>query len=508
MAPRRIPAAPAVPTEPGRVLATLAVAALAWTAVLAGCGDATPVARRNVVVITTDTTRADVLGAYGSALGLTPYLDALARRGVVFERAYAPMAQTLPSHATLFTGLPPRAHGSLENHYQLDERVETLAERLAAEGFHTAGFIGALVLEPPSGIAQGFEAWTQPAGANQKGMRSPDRAASEVTDDALAWLNGTERRRDAPFFIWAHYFDPHREEGGYQSPEGFKQRVPGEALMTMLEERATSGQFPPEVAGRLRWFAEEWRGYAAAVAAMDEQIGRLVDGLAAAGLFEETVIVVAGDHGEGLMEHGELQHGVNIFEELVHVPLIVLAPGDAGAVLEGAALDDVVGARWPAGEMAGRRVATAVGLEQVLPMLLLLAVADEDADESLWTPLRKGAEPRPDPVFIERPHYTQARLESRGPKYTWGVLAGVVLGRYKLLDGPDGVELYDLVDDPGETRNVSRDHPQTVQRMRSLLNQWTEIHRTGEPGSGGNVSAERAATLEQLGYGGAVEEGR
>ena len=161
-------------------------APLAVALLLAACGGGKP-GGPSVLVITLDTTRADVLSCYGFPLPTTPHLDELAQHALLFEHAVAPMPQTLPSHSTLFTGLSPRRHGAVENSCVLGGEVQTVAELLSGEGWETAAVIGALVLETGTGIEQGFATWDQPSGMKHDEMHPVERQGAAVTDSALYW---------------------------------------------------------------------------------------------------------------------------------------------------------------------------------------------------------------------------------------------------------------------------------------------------------------------------------
>jgi arylsulfatase A-like enzyme len=231
-----------------------ALPVLALLLAVPGCGGRPE--GRNVVVITLDTTRSDHLSMYGFPGRVSPTLQALADRGIVFDRAYTPMGQTLPVHASLFTGRTPRAHGALENHHELSADAETLAEVLSARGYQTAGFIGALVLDDTTGLVQGFDVYDEPRGEAGDGQHPPERGADAVTDAAIAWtLTGYDA--DRPFLLWAHYYDPH---GPFEAPES---SVPTAAVRRQMRQHAREfGAEPPEeYVGLRQAYADEiaWR---------------------------------------------------------------------------------------------------------------------------------------------------------------------------------------------------------------------------------------------------------
>ncbi|HXA17473.1 MAG TPA: sulfatase-like hydrolase/transferase [Thermoanaerobaculia bacterium] len=270
------------------------VALLTTALVLAGCHKETavppPLPRPSILFVTLDTTRADAAGP--EAVGVTtPSFNALAARGRRYRWAYATVPQTLPSHTSMLTGLYPAGHGIHENARHLAETQPLLAERLHAAGYRTAAFVSAFALARRFGLARGFDTYDddQPAGA-------AERTAKETTDRVIAFLRGSggggRGSESAPLFLWVHYYDPHYP---YTPPEPF----------------------------RSRYAAQPYYGE---VAYMDEQLGRL------AAAFEQQVkgpvaIVLAGDHGEGLGEHGEQQHGNLLYQATMHVPLVIIGPG-------------------------------------------------------------------------------------------------------------------------------------------------------------------------------------
>jgi arylsulfatase A-like enzyme/Tfp pilus assembly protein PilF len=261
---------------------------------LAACarmGDKAPTTRDrppSILLVTLDTTRADAIGP--DARGVeTPAFDALAARGRRFRQAYATVPETLPSHASMMTGLYPAGHSVRENARYLPQDRPVLAERLGQAGYRTAAFVSSFVLARRFGLARGFDHYDDdlPPG-------SSERPARETTDRALTWL---QRRAPEPVLVWVHYFDPHAP---YEPPEPF----------------------------RSRYASDPYRGE---VAAMDEQVGRLVEA------FERQApaplaIVVVSDHGEGLGDHGEAQHGNLLYQSTMQVPLLVVGPGVAPGV--------------------------------------------------------------------------------------------------------------------------------------------------------------------------------
>jgi arylsulfatase A-like enzyme len=286
----------------------------------------------NVVLITVDTLRADMLGPYGSDLP-TPGFDALARDGVVVEGACTPTPSTGPAHASLFTGLHPWNHGILLNATPLDPSLPSLTESVRAAGLDTAAFVASFIVAARWGFDRGFGLFHFEPSRLWKWQGEPIgfyNEAGEITDAALEWI---EHHRERRFFVWLHYFDPHSP---YGAPQPF--RRPASEVIDL------AGKELPSKVESLAHLAGLIRAYRGEVAYVDAQMLRLTQKLSDLGLLERTTVVMTADHGEGLGDHGWLGHGRNLHDELVTVPLIVRGPGiPAGRRLRGAAqLEDLM----------------------------------------------------------------------------------------------------------------------------------------------------------------------
>ncbi|HEY2252377.1 MAG TPA: sulfatase-like hydrolase/transferase [Planctomycetaceae bacterium] len=415
-------------------LATLAIGLVGWRAFVVG-------RRPNVLLITLDTTRADRLGCYGYAPALTPTLDALAAKGVLFERAYTPAPLTLPSHASMMTGLYPPEHGLLTNgRGRLDENISTLAEIFRDAGYDTAAFIGSFVLHSKFGLERGFRQYdddmtnTDPT---EDGLHR-QRDGVWVVDSALAWLT---RRRQKPFFCWVHLYDAH---------------APYLAHLDEFGDRFDD------------------RPYDGGIAYVDLQVARLVKHLQANRLEEQTLIVVAGDHGESLGEHDEREHGLTLYNSVVHVPWIWAGRGVSPA---------------------GRRVPQVVSLVDLRPTLLESVGLREPVDtrgRSLSATLTGGDVPAracysatDDPLLL----------------FDWSPLRCLATAGWKYIRSPE-VELYDLVSDPQETNNLAAALPEQV---HELENELAALERTMVTRQGAAVllSPTERRALASLGYLGA-----
>ena len=229
------------------------------------------------------------MGEYGYAAARTPTLDALARAGARFDRAYAPAPITLTSHASLMTGRYPPGHGARDNDMRIDARAPTLAEAFAHAGFSTAAFVAAFPLDRRFGLNKGFQAYGDAMPRDATGRLANDRPGRLVVDEALAWI---DKHRKERFFLWVHLFEPHAPYGDPADPA--------------RASRAVISRYDDDVAEA------------------DAQAGRLVDGLRE--LRGQTLVVCAADHGEAFGEHGEISHSLFVYDVTLRVPLIVSGP--------------------------------------------------------------------------------------------------------------------------------------------------------------------------------------
>ena len=340
---------------------------------------------RNVLIVTLDTTRPDVLAAYGATKVETPALDRLSREGIVFEQATSPVPLTLPAHASLFTALLPPHHGVRDNvDAPLGDGHTTLAGVLRRNGARTGAFVGSAVVDGRRGLAQGFDTYSD----GQHGNRNPRlrRPANIVVDEATAWI---AREPASPFFAWVHLYDAHAP---YSLPEPYR---------TMYEDAP----------------------YLGAIAFMDAQLQRLLALLDERRLTDDTLVVVAADHGESLGDHGEDGHGIFVYQSTIHVPLIVRVPG-----------------------LAPARVHDLVRLVDIMPTVLaVLGLQAPAADGVSLVRLMTGEITRLD---------LDAYSESLYPmRFGWSALRTIRADRFKFVSAPRP-ELYDLEKDPAETHNI------------------------------------------------------
>lgn len=415
---------------PSMLPVSLLLAALA----LGACSPATPpptaAARpaKNLVLITIDTLRADHVGAYGYGRARTPAMDRLAREGVQFDEAFAAAPITLPSHATILTGRYPPGHGSRHNLMPIDATVPTLAAMLQAQGFATAAFVGAFPLDRRFGLARGFDIYSDRMPRDASGRLMNERPGREVIDAALAWVEPHRGRR---FFLWVHLFEPH-------APYGDPRRTPGRGVVERYDDE---------------------------IATADEQVGRLLALLAAGA--PDNAIVLAGDHGEGLGEHGEPTHSLFVYDSTLRVPLLV-----AGA-----------------GVPHGVRVRDPVSLVDVaVTALRLLGIPRADTDGVDLTPAFGGA----------RLSARELYAESFAPLFDfgWSPLRAVRSNHWKFIAAPRP-ELYDLQQDAGEGRNLVSSETRLASSLRERVERYSpaDPRRDGQP-----TDVEATARLRALGY--------
>jgi arylsulfatase A-like enzyme/Flp pilus assembly protein TadD len=415
-------------------------AAAGQTAVAAASGQAAPVLPgADLVVVTIDTLRADATGFAGNRRAQTPILDRLAAGGRVFTNAHAQTVVTLPSHTSILTGLYPYQHGVRENSgFKLAPTVPTLATLLRRAGYATGAFVAAFPLDSRFGLAQGFDVYDDrfPRGANADEFLLAERKGDEVVRLGLDWWRRQQGRRR---FLWLHLYEPHAP---YEPPEPF--------------------------AGRFRD-----NPYLGEVAAADSYLAPLVEPFLA-GREPPALVIVTGDHGEALGDHGELTHGLFAYEATLEIPLV---------------------AWWP-GARPGRdgRLARHVDVVPTVLATLGLEVPPGLPGRSLLAP--PAASGAPDQ---EASSYFEALSThlNRG----WAPLHGILLGHYKLIELPLP-ELYDLAADPREERNLFAREGAVARRLAAAM----PPAALGEPRQAA-VSAEEAARLRSLGYGSAGGSG-
>jgi arylsulfatase A-like enzyme len=449
-------------------LALLVFSLALFGAAACGAGERGPAL--DVLLVLIDTLRADRLGCYGNPRGITPHIDRLAEEAVLFEAASAHAPWTLPSTASLLTARLPAQHGAggrLGAFTGLDRAVPTLAGHFRAAGYATAAVVNVSFLGHDFGLARGFEHLDIQAFESNRKMRRADA----TTDAALAWL--AEPRAGRPFFLLVHYFDPHAV---YDPPQPFRARF---ALEPDRQDQGfvfgTRDQMVALRAGRLELDAAALRRaealYDGEVAFTDAELGRLFAGLVDLGLDARTAVVLTADHGEEFLDHGGFEHGHTLYGELVHVPLLIRAPG-----------------------LAPARAAAGVGLIDVGPTLCELAGLPPLPGASGTSLLALLADPGAQDA--DRPVLAHGNF--------WGPpLSSWRRGPEKLVRNAPGaaraLELYRWREDPLEQRDLA---PAEAQRAAELAAELERLEAALERGAGAPVTldGEGAAELGELGY--------
>jgi len=399
----------------------------------------------NVIFITVDTTRADRMGFLGNKLGLTPNLDAVARQGVVFEKAFSQAPLTPVSHATIFTGTYPQFHTVTDFGHPLPSLLPSVPEILQKSGYRTAAFIGSLILDPKAQMAPGFDrgfdffdaGFHPKQGPNESRYETVERRGGDVIAHTIAWLN---KKTQAPFFIWVHLYDPHAP---YDPPPPYDKR-----------------------------FQDPYDGE---VAYSDACLGKLFQYLRQRGLYDRSLIVMMSDHGESLGAHGESMHGIFLYDETIHVPLLFKLPGSL---------------------LAGKRVTTRVRLLDVAPTLLSmlsLPLPPTFQGESL-VPEMKSSPKAPGDL----PAYAETEYPHRA--FGWAGIRAMRTGKYLYIRAPKR-ELYDQTVDKKAEKNLAASSPAVTDTLGAQLDkfydQTTSYH--GKPQQAA-TSAEQSENLAALGY--------
>jgi arylsulfatase A-like enzyme/Flp pilus assembly protein TadD len=391
----------------------------------------------NILLITLDTTRADRLGCYGYTKGKTPNLDALARQGARFEDVYCQVPLTLPSHCSIMTGAYPYAHNVHNNGtYELGSDQVTIAKTLKEKGFHTAAVVASFSVDSRFGLAQGFDVYEDnfQTGLPFKPLNS-ERKAEEVANIFSAWL---DKQAAEPFFAWVHFFDPHLP---YQPPPPFSQEFAAEP-------------------------------YDGEIAYMDEYVGKVIEKLREKNLLGRTLVIAAGDHGEGFGEKVESGHGVFLYDETMRVPLIFYSEN-----------------RIPPGKVVRSRVRLIDIFPSIMDMLGL-----PKPEKSQGTSLIPYIEGR-------RRGDLESYIETFYPRenFGWSELIGLVRGDWKYIRAPKP-ELYNLKSDPSELTNAQALSARIASEMNGRLEDLIKGNAGLAAAKGRTLTAEEEERLRSLGY--------
>jgi arylsulfatase A-like enzyme/Tfp pilus assembly protein PilF len=391
----------------------------------------------NLVLITLDSARADRMGFLGAKSGLTPNLNHLAAESIVFEHAYTQAPGTVVSHATILTGAYPQSTGLSEIGGTLLSSLPFLPDLLKAQGYRTAAFVGSIELDPRGGLAQGFDRGFQTYDAGFRPVIPGDphppvteRSASEVVAHAVTWLghNALLQNAQGPFFLWVHIDNPSIGLASYNT----------------------------------------------AITAADSAIGKLVAALKQQKIEANTAVIVAADHGQSLGSHGEDTHGIFLYDETIHVPLLI---------------------KLPEAQPSAKKVATKVRLVDIAPTLLEIAgipVPSQMQGQSLLRIAKSGGGSGGD-----QPVYSRSDLSQRG--FGWSPLESWRAGKYLYIRAPKP-ELYDMTADPGATHNLAQSSKATLDTMASQLENF-DRRFSGEAGkSTTELSSSEMQKLASLGY--------
>jgi arylsulfatase A-like enzyme/Flp pilus assembly protein TadD len=437
----------------GRLPFSMAVRRL-WVGLLLGFSSvlclAAAAPHPNIILITLDTTRADRMGFLGSKRGLTPHLDEVAKQGVVFTRAYSHVPLTTASHTTILTGTYPQFNHVNDFGVPLSPRLPYLPDLLHKHGYHTAAFVGSLVLDPLDGTAPGFDRGfdiydagfrLRPRGGDR--YKTIERRGGEVVDRALAWLSKQPR---SPFFLWIHLYDAHDP---YDPPPPFKDRYASEP-------------------------------YDGEIAYSDSAVGKLFAALRARDLYDGAMIAVMADHGESLGQHGEGTHGIFLYDETLHVPLLF---------------------KLPAERAAAKRIENRVGLVDVAPTVLRevgIQIPEAMQGESLLGMMKPAATTSPALAATpeDRPAYAETDYPRRA--FGWSSLRALRSGKYLYIQAPER-ELYDQNSDTQASHNLVSSSKAVAETLGSQLDDFRGKTATTITELAG-LTPEQIQKLQALGY--------
>jgi arylsulfatase A-like enzyme len=458
------------------------VAALSSLVVANSCGSGSPeqetpsgpAPTHSVLLISLDTLRADRMGLYGYDRPTTPALESFATGATRYDRAVATSPWTLPSHGSIFTGLYPYEHGArtypldelekredFSNAAALDERYETVAELLRDAGYRTGAVVANVsFMDPKWGLAQGFDHYDYGRGKVQ-----------DINERALEWLSGGDDEQ--PFFLFLNYMDTHRPYN-VDPIEGFPDLGRRRSVLKQIRPLLLGGEaVPDKLLDRL---SDE---YDLAVANLDAGLGELFDALRDRGRFDDTLIVVVSDHGEFLGEHQLIEHAKEVYEEVVHVPLIIKEPGQSE------------------GRVDAQRISH-VHLPRIILEFTARAHGIPEPMTSHW--------PR-GPVYAEIYGARLRELEEEwGPRLN-RLRRAVVLDDIKYVDSSDGErELYDLSVDASERTNLIDVRPELAKTMAEML-ELGLLSRTEGKGAGAvRMTPDDLENMRAMGYAGGNEE--
>jgi len=401
--------------------------------------------KRNALLITVDTLRADRLECYGYRKVKTPAMNRLAEEGVMFQHAIAQVPLTLPSHCSILTGRSPRSTGVRDQAgFSLRKEETTLAELFESSGYETAAFVGASVLNSAGGLAQGFDVYSDLTGMARRTIEGEtERRGDAVVQEALQWMLASGRK---PLFVWIHLFDPHTP---YSPPEPYKSQ----------------------------YVASPYDGE---VAYVDSLLGNLVSALSEQKLDQSTTVLFTSDHGEGLGEHGEQAHGYFLYDATLRVPLILKDPS------------------FPLRNRVVTDQVRSIDIAPTLIELFGLSKPDQMEGQSLVSLARGERESSPRAALSETyfPFY----------HFEWSPLHCLRTLNFKYIEAPKP-ELFDLSRDPTESENVVKAKAAVASSLTEQLKRESANSLASPTADPGSVSATTGVQLRSLGYMGAARSG-
>lgn len=395
--------------------------------------------RPNVILITVDTLRADHVGCYGATNVQTPTVDALAKDGIVFEHAFSQVPLTWPSHAAILTGTYPFQNGVQDfTGHPLAPQFRSIAQSFKQAGYATAGIVSSFVLDRSWGLARGFDFYDDAFAAKTFQQKDLGLVDRKAAESVTHALDWLKKNRQRSFFLWLHLYDPHSP---YDPPEPFR---------AQYHDRLYDGE----------------------IAYADHELGRLIAWLKTSGLYDRSVIVYLSDHGESLGDHGEKEHGFFVYNSTIHIPLIVKPAAGFRA--------------------AAKRVQSPAESTSIAPTLLRMAGIKDSIEKQFHSKDLLTQSTADEAAYSE----TFYPFSSFG----WNPLHALETRQFHYIDAPEP-ELYDIVADPDERKNIAAEQPATTGVLKSKLQALLAVHPFEPKQANGNgLSPEAAEKLRALGY--------
>ncbi len=448
------------------VIATLAAGGMFLFILMMSAEEEKP----NILLISLDTVRADHLGCYGYDRHTTPALDALSKQGVLFKKHIASSSWTLPSHATLFTGLYPPTHRAETLDHMMAPKLPTMAQLIDSLGYKTAAFVSSGYLGPAFGLHRGFNRFYSLKDVLNKGTET-------ITDKGLEWLKEVgvkEKETSKPFFLFLHYLDAHTP---YDPPEPFRdfyydenwktEGNAGDESVAYAELKEKTPQFKIKRANRMKAF------YDGEIARIDRGVEQIIDFLKERDVFQNTLMIITSDHGEEFIDHGSFDHGQTLYSEQIDVPLLVI---------------------WPDEIEGGRIDGSLTRSVDILPTVL-------DLIDAPPYPVVHGRSLKKNMHGRNKEQARMAVADLKRKKFDMTSLSD---GRYKYIvqSGEESDELlFDIQSDPAERNNVVEEKGDIVEEFRRAYDQWTdEMKQWGHATRKSRLTLEEIEQLQALGY--------